>query len=303
MEEPKVPPRRCFNERSKILVEQKIPVGDHFGGVAAKLELVGGTARQQGPGPDFGRDALAPKSGEGSDLGRVAHPGSGDTLGGRTLVGQEGDESVASKGLVCGTDSGLVVEDRGLVEATDVFEEELTRSLVGGASDSDGVGSEVVEDSGQPLPVAVMHGEEKCGASGLGPGRRDLAQGREVELVPSTRKEEDGFAQSVAEKLAGEVRRRLGEDASGEVGDFGLAGNGEPPAEGGGEGEERTLEQGRTEREVDHQSFEGSEGGCVGGHGEVRENLVREERAVGCVVSCSGPKRVGTSQLVKRGNV
>jgi hypothetical protein len=99
---------------------------------------------------------------------------------------------------------------------------------VSGASHTDTVGSQVVEDSGEPLPVAVMHGEEESRSSGLGPSGGDLGQGSEVEAVPTTGQEEDGFAQSIAKKLAGEVEWRVGENRLGEESDFGFAGNGQP---------------------------------------------------------------------------
>jgi hypothetical protein len=127
------------------------------------------------------------------------------------LVGKEGNESASAKRSMRDTGSRLVVEDRGLVVSADMFQENLSRSLVRSSGHPDRIFPEVVEDPGQPFPVAVMHGKKECGTPGLRPDSGGLAQGGEVELVPAAGQKQSGLAQSVPEKLAGEIGGRVGD--------------------------------------------------------------------------------------------
>lgn len=182
------------------------------------------------------------------------------------MVGKERDESATAKRSMRDTGSGLVVEDRGLVVSADMFQENLSWSLVRSSGDPDRIFPEVVEDPGQPFPVAVMHGKKECGAAGLRPDSGDLAQGGEVELVPPASQKQDGLAQGVPEKLAGEI--------GGGVGDLGrpsqredLEGSrdGEGPAKWCDSPNKESLFEGRAEGEIHDQTLEHRK--WIGGHG------------------------------------
>ena len=202
VEQAEVPLGGLPNERKEILVQEFIPLRDDLWRVPLESQLIGRWTRQQPAGPDVGGNPLAPKSGEGSHQGGVAEPHSGFALGRGTLVGEERHESTSAKRSMCDAGPGLVVEDRGLVVLANMFEKELSWSLMCGSSHPDGIFPEVVEDPGQPLPVAVMHGKEQRGAAGLLPAAGHLFERGEVELVPAAGQKEDGLAQGVPEKLS-----------------------------------------------------------------------------------------------------
>ncbi len=254
------------NERKEILVQEFIPLRDDFWRVPLEGQLIGGGSGQQPAGPDVGGDSLAPKSGERSHQCGVAEPRSGFALGGWTLVGEERDESASAKGSMRDSGPGLVVEHRGLVVLPDMFQKDLSGSLMSGSSHPDGIFPEVVEDPSQPFPIAVMHGKKECGASGLCPDSRDLAQRGEVELVPTAGQKKDGLAQGVPEKLACEIRGGVGDlGRPGQREDLDGSRDGERSAKGCDSPNKKSLFEGRVEGEIHDQTFEHRK--WVGGHG------------------------------------
>jgi hypothetical protein len=214
VKEPEVPVGGVLDQREERLVEKSIPMLDRFRSVAREGESVMGRAGKEMPCPDLGNNTLAPAAGEGAHQSGLAEPGAGFSLEGRALVTQEGDKPPVAEGLVGGAHPDLVVEDRGLVERTDMIQEPLAGSLVGGPCHSDRVGSEVVEDSGEPLPISMVHGKEEGGPTALGPGRGDVAQGREIQLVPSSGQKQEAFPERVAEQVAREPRGRCPDPTS-----------------------------------------------------------------------------------------
>lgn len=269
VEQAEVPLGGLPNERSKVLVQEFIPLGDDLWRVPLEGQLIGGGSGRQPAGPDVGGDPTAPKSGEGSHQGGVAEPDSGFSLGRGTLVGEERHESTSAKCSMRDTGSGLVVEDRGLVVPADMFQENLSWSLVRSSGHPDGIFPEVIEDSGQPFPVAVMHGEKECGSSGLFPDSRQVVQGGEVELVPSTGHQKRRFPDGVPEQPATKVGRRgFTEKRFRKAEGLLFSGGGEVPTEGGEGAHQQLLLPGGSEEEFDLEGFHRCEVG--GDQGDLR---------------------------------
>ena len=170
VEKTKVPGWSGFDKRSEILIEERVPEGQNLCGVAMQNQSILFGSRQKSAGPNLGMDPFTPPTGEGGHEGWLTHPTSWHTVSRWSLVGEECHKPTSSKDFVSGADPGLVVENGGFVEASDILKEQLTRALVGGPGNSQSIRPQMIEKTSQPFPIPVVHGKEQGGSTGLGPG-------------------------------------------------------------------------------------------------------------------------------------
>jgi len=219
-----VPVGRLMDQGKKGLVQKKIPMMDDLRRVAFQGQPITGGFGKQVACPDVGFDPLAPTAGERAYPSGLSQPSSRLALGGRALVGEEGDEATLSESFVRGANACLIVEDGRLMEGPHMVQEHLPGALVRGPRHPKGVFAEVVENAGKPLPISVVHGKEKGGLAASGPWIRSVPKRREIQLAPPAGNEKETFLERMAKQAARE-RGGGSADPTGEGGNLFGAGD------------------------------------------------------------------------------
>jgi len=156
-------------------------------------------------GPKIRVGRFSPATGERRHQGGAAEPSPRFSLGGRTLIGKECDQPSARQSSMSHPVSGLIVEDRSLMEMADMGKQSLPPRTVRRSSDSNGVRTENMENACQPLPIPMMHGEKEGGDSMPCPLFAKRLEGTQVQLVPSAAKQKGGLVAGIDEKASGKI--------------------------------------------------------------------------------------------------
>ena len=128
-----------------------------------------------------------------------------------------------------------VVMNWGVVKMTYEMEEALPYGVMGGARHPDRIAAKGMEDSGQPFPIAVVHGEEQHGRFLLPPRLAQFTKWIQVQAVPSTGQKEGGLLRSSQEQLPRELGCQVWAHATSQLQDFAFARNGKDPCDGDGQ--------------------------------------------------------------------
>ncbi len=118
MEEAEVEAGRLPHPWLEIGVEYAIPLVEKGGAVGVKIEVVVRGARGDELAGPQRRGGTRPKSRERSHVGWMMQPVPGNSSGGRTLIGKEGDKSPSLQ-LARSANNGIaIIEDGCAVEGS-----------------------------------------------------------------------------------------------------------------------------------------------------------------------------------------
>ena len=187
MKEAEVEIRSLLDPWDKMEIQQLIPDLGRLRRIAEEFEDVGsGGSGREMPDPQIGVVGSAPTARKGADLCGLSKPDAGLASGGRALVGKECNQPPGIQGPVGRLESLNVVVDWRPVVMSDEVEQTLSQRVVGRAGDTDGVGAKDMQNSRQPLPIAVVHGEEKGGVATPSPDILQISQRPQIQVFPTS---------------------------------------------------------------------------------------------------------------------
>lgn len=142
-------------------VQNMIPLGQRRGWIGDQIQMkrVSGEGDQL-PEPNLFHFLPSPKPGEGGNKSGVPEPSPGFPMGGGALIGEKSHKPPLLQVTMGHSVAFSIVEDRCPMVGSNVPEKNLTERVVCGSSQAEGVASQGEKDAGEPLPIAVMHGEE-----------------------------------------------------------------------------------------------------------------------------------------------
>jgi hypothetical protein len=170
------------------------------------------------------------------------------------LVGEEGDQAPPAQLSNRRPISVLVIAYGCSVEMPSIVEKGLADRVMGGSSDAQGVGTQDMENAGQPFPVPLVHGKEQGGGALKGPRIGSLRQRRQVEGIPTSGKDQERLLPGMDMEATDEPGRDGSQDPGRERLDFVLSGDGESGPQSGSEPPKERLPKGGMKREFQLQA-------------------------------------------------
>lgn len=227
VEEAKMPVWTTLDQRNEKRVQMSVPVQERLTWIAKKFQQIG--SRRLGckmSRPKIRLPGACPPTRQRRDPGGASKPGPWFPFGGGALIGQEQNQSSLAQGPVSLFVPSLVVVDRRLMEVAHMGEQALPKRVVRRSGDADGIRTEGVENSRQPLPIPVMHGEKNRGVAAPRPGFTQGLEWAKIQLVPATSQKEGGLVAGVLKELTGKPGGNGRVDGARQAENIGSAGYG-----------------------------------------------------------------------------
>ena len=227
MEETEVRSRIPADPRKEIGIQTLAPRIQCGGVVGEQVEVVQlAIAPGKLTSPQCRRGGAGPKGRQRRHLGWLVQPLTRDASSGWALVGEKRDKPPVAQ-LARRAKNGIsIVIDRSPVKGPDPSKNALAQWMMRRPSDANGVGTEVIEKAGQPLPVPVMHRKKKGRGTLRGPDGVQGGSVRNFQVVPSTLPEPTSFGKGIQKQGPAEVRRNLAKGRGGKGQDVRLSGDG-----------------------------------------------------------------------------